>query len=61
MTPFERPDRRCPKWENKGYLFRAKKSVEEGKLVVTKYRCRSCAHERWERISAPPEKKGEAA
>lgn len=58
MTPFERPDRCCPKCENTGYMFRARKNVEvpEGKFVETKYRCRSCAHEWWERIPAPPEK-----
>ncbi|QEL19172.1 hypothetical protein [Limnoglobus roseus] len=43
----------------KGYLFRARKTVElpEGKFAETKYRCRSCSHEWWERIPAPPEKK----
>ena len=63
MTPFERPDRCCPKCENKGYMFRARKNVEvpEGKFVETKYRCRSCAHEWWERIPAPPEKKADDA
>jgi transposase-like protein len=56
MTPFERPDRRCPKCEHTGYMFRARKAVEVqgGKFVETKYRCRSCAHEWWERIPAPP-------
>ena len=55
MTPFERPDRRCPECEHKGYLFRARKNVElpEGKFVESKYRCRSCAHEWWERVPAP--------
>lgn len=63
MTPFERPDRCCPKCQNKGYQFRARRTVEQGKFVETKYRCRSCAHEWWERIPAPPEKpkKDEAA
>jgi hypothetical protein len=57
MTPFERPDRCCPKCQNKGYMFRARKNVEDeqgAKCVETKYRCRSCAHEWWERIPAPP-------
>ena len=56
MTPFERPDRCCPKCEHKGYLFRARKTVDlpEGKVAETKYRCRSCSHEWWERIPAPP-------
>jgi len=59
MTPFERPDRCCPKCNHKGYMFRARKSIEEadGKFVSTKYRCRSCSHEWWERIPAPPEPK----
>ena len=59
MTPFERPDRRCPKCKHNGYTFRARKSVEvpEGKFAETKYQCRSCAHEWWERIPAPPEQK----
>ncbi|MCE9562769.1 MAG: hypothetical protein K8U57_12050 [Planctomycetes bacterium] len=59
MTPFERPDRRCPKCEHKGYLFRARKNVEvqASKFVETKYRCPSCTHEWWERIPAPPEQK----
>ncbi|VTR94323.1 unnamed protein product [Gemmata massiliana] len=45
-------------------MFRARKNVEvpEGKFVETKYRCRSCSHEWWERIPAPPDKKaGDAA
>jgi hypothetical protein len=56
MTPFERPDRRCPMCEHAGYMFRGRKTVEVqgGKFVETKYRCRSCAHEWWERIPAPP-------
>jgi hypothetical protein len=58
MTPFERPDRCCPKCEHKGYMFRARRTVDrkpgEGKSVETKYRCRSCSHEWWERIPAPP-------
>jgi hypothetical protein len=59
VTPFERPDRCCPKCEHTGYVFRARKNVAvpEGKFVETKYRCRSCAHEWWERIPAPPEPK----
>ncbi len=61
MTPFERPDRRCPKCEPKGYMFRARRTVEaksdEGgdRFVETKYRCRSCSHDWWERIPAPPQ------
>ena len=41
-------------------MFRARKSVEvpEGKFVSTKYRCRSCSHEWWERTPAPPEPGG---
>lgn len=65
MTPFDRSDRRCPKCENKGYMFRARKTVgvSEGKFVETKYRCRSRSHEWRERIPTPPEQKraGEAA
>jgi DNA-directed RNA polymerase subunit M/transcription elongation factor TFIIS len=61
MTPFERPDRCCPKCEHKGYMFRARRTVEEGKFVETKYRCRSCAHEWWERIPAPEQKKADDA
>ena len=61
MTPFERPDRCCPKCEHKGYMFRARRTVEEGKFVETKYRCRSCSHEWWERIPAPPKKADDAA
>jgi DNA-directed RNA polymerase subunit M/transcription elongation factor TFIIS len=61
MTPFERPDRCCPKCQNKGYMFRARRNVEVGKFVETKYRCRSCSHEWWERIPAPPEKKADEA
>jgi hypothetical protein len=61
MTPFERPDRCCPKCEHKRYMFRSRRTVDgkpgEGKFVETKYRCRSCAHEWWERIPAPPERK----
>ena len=63
MTPFGRTGRCCPKCQNKGYMFRARKSVDvpEGKCEETKYRCRSCTHEWWERIPAPPEKKAEDA
>ena len=62
MSPFERPDRCCPKCEHKGYMFRARKTVDApaeqgGKQIATKYRCRSCSHEWWERIPAPPEPK----
>ena len=61
MTPYERPDRCCPKCEHKGYMFRARRTVEEGKFVEMKYRCRSCAHEWWERIPAPEQKKADDA
>lgn len=61
MSPFERPDRCCPKCEHKGYLFRARRTVEGGKFVETKYRCRSCSHEWWERIPAPQKKADDAA
>jgi hypothetical protein len=63
MTPFERPDRCCPKCQHKGYLFRARRTVEEEgvKHIQTKYRCRECSHEWWERIPAPPEKQDDAA
>ena len=61
MTPFERPDRCCPKCTHRGYMFRARRTVDgkadEGKFAETKYRCRSCAHEWWERIPAPPDQK----
>jgi hypothetical protein len=62
MTPFERPGRRCPKCEHKGYMFRARKTIEApeeqgGKQVEAKYRCRSCSHEWRERVPAPPEQK----
>ena len=60
-----RGDHRCPQCNHKGYTFRARKNVEvpEGKFIETKYRCRSCSHEWWERIPAPPEQKraGDAA
>ncbi|HEX4609808.1 MAG TPA: hypothetical protein VH092_16535 [Urbifossiella sp.] len=60
MTPFTRPDRRCPKCGHKGYTFRARKTIdapeaEVGKQVQTKYRCRACSHEWRERVPAPPE------
>ena len=63
MTPFERPDRCCPKCQNRGYTFRARKTVEvpEGQFVEPKYRCRSCSHGWSERIPAPPEKNSEVA
>lgn len=59
MSPFERPDRCCPKCQSQGYMFRARRNVEEpeGKFVETKYRCRACNHDWWERISAPPSPK----
>ncbi len=67
MTPFERPDRCCPKCQHKGYLFRARRMVEGasdeggGAVVETKYRCRSCAHDWWERAVVPePQKPGTA-
>lgn len=57
MTPFERPGRCCPECEYKGYLFRARRTVgaDGARHVETKYRCRFCSHEWWERIPAPPE------
>jgi hypothetical protein len=64
MTPFERPDRCCPECENKGYMFRARRTIEDehgAKFVGTKYRCRSCSREWKERIPAPPEKKMDEA
>jgi transposase-like protein len=59
MTPPIHPDRYCPKCGHKSYLFRARKTVEEAgaRFVETKYRCRSCAHQWWDRVSAPPERK----
>jgi hypothetical protein len=38
-------------------VFRASKNVAvpEGKFVETRYRCRSCSCEWWERIPVPPE------
>jgi hypothetical protein len=48
-------------------MFRARRTVDGkpdeggGKFAETKYRCRSCAHEWWERISAPPGPKREEA
>ena len=44
---------------HKGYMFRARRTVDGkpdeggGKFVETKYRCRACSHEWWERIPAP--------
>lgn len=60
---YVRPDRCCPKCGHKGYLFRARKTVEEdgGKFVETKYRCRSCSHDWWERVPAAPEQKTDDA
>lgn len=57
MTPQERPKRCCPKCQSTSYLFRARKTVEEaeGKFTDTKYRCRACAHQWWDRVPAPPE------
>ena len=63
MTPFERPDRCCPKCVHKGYMLRARRTVDGkpeeggGRFAETKYRCRSCSHDWWERIPAPPEPK----
>ncbi|QEL16925.1 hypothetical protein [Limnoglobus roseus] len=55
MTPFERPDRHCPQCQHKGYMFRARKTVEAdgAKHIDTKYRCRACSHDWWERIPDP--------
>jgi hypothetical protein len=59
MTPFERPDRCCPGCAHKGYMFRARRTIDGkpdeggGMFVETKYRCRACSHEWWERISSP--------
>jgi transposase-like protein len=65
MTPPDRPKRCCPKCQSTSYLFRARKTVEEadGTFVETKYRCRTCAHQWWDRTPAPPQlpKAGEAA
>ena len=39
--------RTCPECQSRGYVFRARKTVEPepGKPAVeTKYRCRSCGH-----------------
>jgi DNA-directed RNA polymerase subunit M/transcription elongation factor TFIIS len=57
MTPTVRPKRCCPKCQATSYLFRARKTVEaaEGKYVETKYRCRSCSHQWWDRVAVPPE------
>lgn len=61
MTPFLRSDRCCPQCGHKGYKFRARRTIDGkpdeggGKFVETKYRCRSCSHDWWERIPAPPE------
>jgi len=42
MSPFVRPDRCCPKCNQKGYIFRARRTVDgkpdEGKFIETKYR-----------------------
>lgn len=52
-----RVKRCCPKCQSTSYLFRARKTVEEaeGEFVDTKYRCRACAHQWWDRVPAPPE------
>lgn len=62
MSP-ERPKRSCPKCQSTSYLFRARKSVEgaDGKCVETKYRCRACSHQWWDRAPALPEQTGDAA
>ncbi len=59
MTTPERPKRCCPKCQATSYLFRARKTVEDGKFVETKHRCRSCSHQWWDRV--PAEAKDEAA
>ncbi|MBN9517932.1 hypothetical protein J0H58_05330 [bacterium] len=40
-------------------MFQARKTVEEavGRFVETKYRCRACQYQWWDRVPAPPEKK----
>jgi transposase-like protein len=57
MTPPDRPKRCCPTCRSTGYLFRARKTVEEadGKFVDTKYRCKGCQHQWWDRVAASPE------
>jgi hypothetical protein len=57
MTPFERTDRCCLKCEHKGDMVRARRTIEEaeGKFVEPWSRCRSCSHEWWEHVPAPPE------
>lgn len=55
MTPPDRPKRCCPKCQATSYLFRARKTAEDGKFTETKYRCRSCSHQWWDRVAAPPE------
>jgi hypothetical protein len=61
MTPPDRPKRCCPKCQATSYLFRARKTVEEaeGRYVETKYRCRTCSHQWWDRAPAPPDQSGE--
>ena len=58
MTPFIRPDRRCPKCDSPKYLFRARKTIDTrdgGSEVETKYRCQACQSVWKERVpvSAP--------
>lgn len=59
MTPPDRLKRCCPKCQAASYLFRARKTVEEsdGKYVETKYRCRSCSHQWWDRAPVSPQTK----
>ncbi|MBN9518502.1 hypothetical protein J0H58_08285 [bacterium] len=49
MASFEPADRSCPNCEQKGYMFRARRTIDgkpgEGTFVETKYRCRACSHE----------------
>ncbi|WP_439623385.1 hypothetical protein [Gemmata sp.] len=66
MTPFECPDRKCPKCESTQYLFRARKTVPgpNGPEVETKYRCQACGAVWAARVPAPgrPEQReGDAA
>jgi transposase-like protein len=63
MTPPDRPKRCCPQCQSTSYLFRARKAVEEaeGRYVETKYRCRACQQQWWNRAPAPPEQKADDA